>query len=337
MKKIQQIIVLIFFFISSYSVNGRTLDDVKKRGFLKCGVSTELIGFASINDKAEWSGFDVDICRAVASAIFGDSDKVEFTTTTSRSRFPILASGEIDMLARNTTWSFSRDVNLGFEFVGINFYDGQGFLVPKSLEIRSALELDGASICVEIDTTKGFNLTNYFQANEISYKSVMIELNEDAIENYKVGRCDVYSTVITDLALLRSQLSNPSEHIILPEIISREPLGPLVRHGDHEWGDIIRWSLNAMIIAEELGLTKKNIDSHLDSNNKEVLRLIGVEGNFGDMLELDYKWAYNIIKQVGDYGSVFDKNIGPNTFLGLNRGLNALWSQGGILYAPPFK
>ena len=333
----KKLILIFTIFIFAFTVNASTLDDVKNRQYLKCGVSEGLIGFAAPNDKGEWVGFDIDICRAVAAAIFGNSQSVEFITTTSRSRFPILASGEIDLLVRNTTWTFSRDTNLGFEYTGINFYDGQGFMVPKSLGVLNVNDLNGATICVESGSAKEFNLNDFFSKNNIIFNTLFVEIDEDAIENYLAKRCDVYTNFVSELAVLRTKIPTPSNHIILPEIISKEPLGPLVRHGDNGWGDIIRWSLNAMIIAEELGITSENIDEHLESSNHEILRLLGVEGNFGDMLELDYNWAYNIIKQVGNYSSVFDRNLGIDSALRLNRGVNALWTQGGMLYSPPLR
>ena len=334
MKKLILILVVLIISITAYA---NTLDDVKNRGYLICGVSEDILGFASPNDKGIWIGFNVDLCRAVSAAVFGDSNKVEFYSTTSRSRFPILASGEIDLLLKNTTWTFSRDTNLGFEYAGINFYDGQGFMVLKSLGVSNVKELDGATVCIESGSAKEFNLNNYFIKNNIDYNPLFVEIDEEAIENYLVERCDVYTNFITELAVLRTKIPKPSNHIILPEIISKEPLGLLVRHGDSEWGDIVRWSLNVMIIAEEFDINSENVDSHLESTNHEVLRLLGVEGNFGDMLELDYKWSYNIIKQVGNYGSIFEKNIGTDSVLGLKRGLNALWSNGGILYSPPLR
>ena len=333
----KNLILILTILIFAMTLNAKTLDEVKDRGYLICGISENFIGFATFNDKGEWVGFDVDICRAVATAVFGDSNKVEFITTTPRSRFPILASGEIDLLVRNTTWTFSRDTNLGFEYAGINFYDGQGFMVLRSFGIESFRDLDGVTICIESGSVKEFNITNFFKKNNINFKPLFVEIDEDALENYLVGRCDLYTNVISELAALRIKMPNPSNHTILTEIISKEPLGPLVRHGDNEWSDIVRWSLNTLIIAEEFGLTSENVDNHLESNNHEILRLLGVEGNFGDMLELDYNWSYNIIKQVGNYGTVFNNNIGPNTALGLNRGLNELWTKGGILYAPPFR
>jgi len=314
-----------------------TLDDVKAKGYLDCGINTGLIGFAAPDDKGEWMGFDVDMCRAVAVAIFGDATKVKFTPTTGKSRFPTLASGEIDVLSRNTTWTFSRDVQLGFEFVGVNYYDGQGFMVRKDLNVKSAKELSGASICIQTGTTTELNLSDYFKTHGMTFEPIAIETNAEARPAYEKGRCDVYTTDASGLAATRAQMDDPSAHVILPEIISKEPLGPLVRHGDHQWGDVVRWTLNAMIIAEELGITSANVDEMKNSTNPEVQRLVGVSGEYGEMLGLSKDWAYNVIKAVGNYGESFDRNIGPSTAIGLERGLNALWSNGGILYAPPFR
>jgi general L-amino acid transport system substrate-binding protein len=315
-----------------------TLEDVKARGYVKCGVTTGLLGFAAPDDSGKWSGFDVDVCRAVAAAVLGDSSKVEFTTTTGKTRFPTLASGEIDVLARNTTWTFSRDVNLGFEFVGVNYYDGQGFLVPSSLGVTSATQLDGASVCIQTGTTTELNLADFFRINNISYEAIPVETNDESRENLFAGRCDVYTTDASGLAATAAQADNPAYWILLPEIISKEPLGPLVRHGDHVWGDIVRWSLNTMVIAEEKGLTSANVDSMVNStNDPEVLRLTGNEGEYGVMFGLPNNFGYNIIKQVGNYGEVFERNIGSDTPLKLARGLNAPWTDGGILYSPPFR
>tara|TARA_B100000686_G_scaffold346616_1_gene433659 strand:- start:98 stop:1135 length:1038 start_codon:yes stop_codon:yes gene_type:complete len=336
-KRIILPILYSFFFLFFSPIYASTLDTVKSRGYLICGVSENFLGFASLNDEGEWVGFDVDMCRAVAAAIFGDSKKVDFVSTTSRSRFPILASGEIDMLARNTTWTFSRDSNLSFEFVGINFYDGQGFMVRKSLGINKLQELNGSTICLETGSPKEFNVVNYFNKKDIEFKIHQVEIDNDAIENYLAERCDVYTNFISELAVLKTKIPVSSKHKILPFVISKEPLGPLVRHGDNEWADIVRWSLNTLIIAEEYGINSDNLDSFLDSDNHEILRLLGVEGNFGDMLELEYNWAYNIIKQVGNYQIIFDRNIGSNSVLGIERGINALWLDGGILYSPPFR
>lgn len=323
-------------FAASGAVAG-TLDDVKAKGYLDCGVSTGLIGFAAPDDKGEWAGFDVDMCRAVAVAVFGDKSKVKFTPTTGKSRFPTLASGEVDMLARNTTWTFSRDVNLGFEFVGVNYYDGQGFMARTDLGVKSAKELDGATVCIQTGTTTELNLADFFRSNNITYNPLPIETNAEARQGYEAGRCDVYTTDASGLAATRAQMENPADHMVLPEIISKEPLGPLVRHGDHQWGDVVRWTLNTLIIAEELGITSANVDEMKNSNNPEVLRVLGVEGDYGQQLGLSKDWAYNVLKAIGNYAESFDRNIGPDTPIALQRGLNALWTDGGILYAPPFR
>ena len=315
-----------------------TLDDVKARGELICGVTTGLAGFASPDDKGEWAGFDVDVCRAVATAIFGDPKKVKFVPTTGKSRFPALQSGEVDMLARNTTWTFDRDVKLGFEFTGINFYDGQGFMVRKDLGVKSAYELDGASVCVTTGSTTELNLGDFFRANNMSYTPVVYEKADEIRTAYDANRCDVYTTDRSGLAAQRSELSNPDDHVVLPEVISKEPLGPLVQHGDHQWGDVVRWALNVMIIAEELGITSQNVDDmRANSKNPEIRRLLGVEGEYGPRLGLANDWAYNVIKTVGNYAESYERNVGPNTPIGLERGVNALWTDGGILYAPPFR
>lgn len=315
-----------------------TLDDVKARGELICGVTTGLAGFASPDDKGEWAGFDVDVCRAVATAIFGDPKKVKFVPTTGKSRFPALQSGEVDMLARNTTWTFDRDVKLGFEFTGINFYDGQGFMVRKDLGVKSAYELDGASVCVTTGSTTELNLGDFFRANNMSYTPVVYEKADEIRTAYDANRCDVYTTDRSGLAAQRSELSNPDDHVVLPEVISKEPLGPLVQHGDHQWGDVVRWALNVMIIAEELGITSQNVDDmRANSKNPEIRRLLGVEGEYGPRLGLANDWAYNVIKAVGNYAESYERNVGPNTPIGLERGVNALWTDGGILYAPPFR
>ncbi len=322
----------------STGASAGTLDDVKAKGFVQCGVTTGLAGFGAPNDQGEWAGFDVDFCRAMAAAIFGDAAQVKYTPTTSKERFTALQSGEIDVLARNTTWTFSRDVNLGFEFVGVNYYDGQGFMVRKSLGVTSAKELDGASVCIQTGTTTELNLADYFRTNGMSYESVVIETSAEGRGVYEEERCDVYTTDASGLAAQRSTMADPSEHIILPEIISKEPLGPLVRHGDNQWGDIARWTLGAMIVAEELGVTSANAEEMAStSKNPEILRLLGGEGDMGAQLGLPADWAKNIIMQVGNYGESFERNLGTTTPLALERGLNALWTDGGILYAPPMR
>ena len=316
-----------------------TMDDVKARGKLNCGVTTGLVGFAAPDANGEWQGFDVGVCRAVAAAVLGDPKAVEFVPTTGKTRFTALASGEIDMLARNTTWTFSRDVDLKFEFTGINYYDGQGFMAPKDLGVSSAKDLDGATVCIQTGTTTELNLADFFRSNNISYEPVPIETNAEAQQQYLAGACDVYTTDASGLAATRATFEDPSAHVVLPEIVSKEPLGPLVRHGDNDWGDVVRWSLNALIAAEELGVTSANIAelSSAPTNNPEVNRLLGTEGNLGEMLGLDAEWAKRAIMAGGNYGELFEKNIGENTPIGLARGLNAQWKNGGLIYTPPFR
>ena len=324
--------------VAAGAAGAGTLDDVKAKGFVQCGVTTGLAGFAAPDDQGNWKGLDVDVCRAIAAAIFGDATKLKFTPTNAKERFTALQSGEVDLLSRNTTWTFSRDTDLGFDFVGVTYYDGQGFMVRKSLAVSSALELNGASVCVQTGTTTEKNLADYFRSNNLELKSVVFETNEQARQAYDEGRCDAYTTDASGLAAERSVLAKPEEHIILPEIISKEPLGPLVRHGDNNWGDVVRWSLNAMIIGEEFGITQANVDEmKASSQNPEVRRLLGVEGEMGKMIGLPNEWGYNVIKQVGNYGESFERNVGLKTPLALARGLNELWSKGGLLYAPPIR
>ncbi len=319
------------------AASAATLDDVKARGELLCGVSTGVAGFAAKDDSGNWNGVDVDVCKAVAAAVLGDASKVKYVPTTSKERFTALQSGEVDLLSRVTTWTFSRDVKLGFEFSGVNYYDGQGFMVPKSLGVTSALQLDGATVCVQTGTTTELNLADYFRTNNMTYKAVNVETADESVENYVNSACDVYTTDSSALAAQRSGLADPSAHLILPEIISKEPLGPLVRHGDNQWGDVVRWSLNAMVIAEEKGVTKANVDEMKGSNDPEIKRLLGADGDMGAQLGLSADWAYQIVKQVGNYGESFEAHIGVNTAIGLERGLNQLWTKGGILYAPPMR
>ncbi|MBS4010910.1 MAG: amino acid ABC transporter substrate-binding protein, partial [Roseovarius sp.] len=316
-----------------------TLDDVKARGKLNCGVTTGLVGFAAPDANGVWEGFDVAICRAVAAAVLNDGNAVEFVPTTGKTRFTALASGEIDLLARNTTWTFSRDTDLKFDFVGVNYYDGQGFLVPKSLGVSSAKELDGATVCIQTGTTTELNLADFFRANNISYEPVPIETNAEGQQQYLAGACDTYTTDASGLASTRAAFENPSDHVILPEIISKEPLGPLVRHGDNDWGDIVRWTFYALVAAEEMGITSANIGelSAAAGANPEINRILGTEGELGAMIGLDNDWAKRAISVGGNYGEIFEKNIGEKTPIGLARGLNAQWTQGGIMYAPPFR
>ncbi len=315
-----------------------TLDDVKANGVLKCGVSTGLVGFAAPDANGNWEGFDVAICRAVAAAVLGDSEAVQFVPLSSKVRFTALSSGEIDMLARNTTWTFSRDVDLGFTFVGVNYYDGQGFMVRKDLGVASATELDGATICITTGTTTELNLADYFRVNGMSYEPVPIETNAEAQQQYLSGACDVYTTDASALAATRATFENPDEHMLLPEIVSKEPLGPLVREGDEPWGDIVRWTLNALITAEELGVTQANVaEMAKGTDNPEINRMLGSEGDLGGMLGLDSDWAVRVIAAGGNYGELFENNIGETSVIGLSRGLNALWTQGGLIYTPPFR
>ena len=316
-----------------------TLDEIKARGNLICGVSPGVVGFSAPNASGVWEGFDIGVCRAVAAAIFVDPAAVQFTPTTSAVRFTALASGEIDMLSRTTTWTFTRDVDLKFEFAGVNYYDGQGFMVPMDLGVSSAKDLDGATICIQTGTTTELNLADFFRSNNISYEPVPVETNAEAQQQYLAGACDAFTTDASGLASSRSTFEDPDAHVLLPEIISKEPLGPLVRHGDNEWADIVRWTLNALIAAEELGVTSANIDQLASSpgDNPEINRLLGTEGNLGELLGLEADWAVNAIKAGGNYGELFETHLGVNTPIGLARGLNAQWTDGGVLYAPPFR
>jgi len=311
-----------------------TLEAVQKKGFVQCGVNVGLAGFSQPDSRGAWKGLDVDMCRAIAAAVFGDATKVRYTPTTAVQRFPALQSGEVDVLARNTTWTVTRDSSLGFNFVGVNYYDGQGFMVPKKLNVKSAKQLNGATVCVQPGTTTELNLSDYFRANRMTFKPVVIEKLEEVLNAYYAGRCDVYTTDVSGLVSSRGSRPNPADHIILPEVISKEPLGPAVRHGDDRWFDIVKWSLYAMIEAEEMGITSKNIDQQSSSKDPAVQRFIGATGEFGKMLGVDNKWSYNIIKQVGNYGESFEANLIP---LGFERGINQLWTKGGIMYAPPLR
>ena len=316
-----------------------TLDDVKAAGELKCVVTTGLAGFAAPNADGRWEGFDVDFCRAVAAAVLGDGDKVKFVPSTGKTRFTLLNSGEGDILFRNTTETFSRDVDLKLTFLPVNYYDGQGFMVPTALGVTSASELDGASVCIQTGTTTELNLADYFRSNNISYEPVPIETNEEAYTNYVAGRCDVYTTDASGLAATRAKFEDPSAHMVLPEIISKEPLGGAVRHGDDQWADIGKWVVNALIAAEEMGITSANVAelSSAPTNNPGINRILGTEGDMGAMIGLDADWAARAIAAGGNYGEIFDRNIGPNTPLGIARGLNAQWKDGGILYAAPIR
>ena len=316
-----------------------TLDDVKARGELNCVISTGVAGFAAANSEGQWEGFDIDFCRAVAAAVLGDADKVKYVPSTGKTRFTLLNSGEGDILFRNTTETMSRDVDLKLTFLPVNYYDGQGFMIPKAMGVTSATELDGASICIQTGTTTELNLADYFRSNNISYEPVPIETNDEARANYLAGRCDVFTTDASGLAATRSSFENPADHVLLPEIISKEPLAGAVRHGDDEWADVGKWVVNALIAAEELGVTSANAAElgAAAGDNPSINRLLGTEGDFGSMLGLGKTWALDAISQVGNYGEAFERHIGENTPVGLARGLNAQWTDGGILYAAPIR
>ncbi len=325
--------------VAAASVAGAaTLDDVRAKGHVQCGINTGLAGFAFKDDAGEWQGFDVEYCKAVAAAVFGDAGAVKYTNLTGATRFEALKSGEVDVLSRNTTWTYSRDADLKLTFVGVSYYDGQGFIVSKALGVESAHDLEGASVCIQTGTTTELNLADFFRANGMSYEPVPIENNEEARQSFLAGRCDLYTTDRSGLAATRAVLDNPDDYVVLPEIISKEPLGPLVRHGDDEWADIARWTLNALILAEEYGIDSDNIGELAQgTNNPEINRMLGTEGEYGAMLRLDSDWVVNVISSVGNYAEIFDRHIGPDTHIGLARGENASYRDGGILYAPPFR
>lgn len=312
-----------------------TAATVVKKGFVQCGVNTGLAGFSQPDSQGEWRGIDVDLCRAVAAALFGDARKVRYTPLNAQQRFTALQSGEIDVLSRNTSWTMARDAGLGLNFVGVNYYDGQGFMVTKKRNVKTAAQLNGATVCVQPGTTTELNLADYFRSKNMKFKPVVIEKLEEVLNAYFAGRCDVYTTDVSGLIAARaSRAANAADHVILPEVISKEPLGPAVRHGDDHWFDLVKWSLFAMIDAEELGLSSKNIDQQEKSANPVVQRFAGASGEFGKMLGVDKRWAYNIIRQVGNYGESFERNLIP---LGVTRGVNKLWNQGGLMYAPPLR
>ena len=319
------------------SVAAQTLDAVKSRGILNCGANTGLAGFGIPDKQGGWSGLDVDYCRAIAAAIFNDPAKVKFIPTTGQNRFTALQSGDVDVLVRNTTWTLSRDTSLGLNFTGVNYYDGQGFVVRKALKVKSALELSDAAVCVGQGTTTELNLADYFRANKMRLKTVTFASNDDVVKAYEAGRCDAFTTDASGLYAERLRFAKPDEHMVLPEIISKEPLGPAVRHGDDQWFDIVKWVHFAMISAEELAVTSKTVDVALKSENPDVKRLVGTEGNYGEQLGLTKDWAYRIIKHVGNYGESFERNLGEGSPLKIARGVNALWNQGGLQYAPPIR
>jgi general L-amino acid transport system substrate-binding protein len=319
------------------TVASATLDAVKAKGYVQCGVTGGVPGFSAPDANTVWSGLEVDYCRALAAAIFNDPDAVRYTPLTSQERFTALSAGEIDVLSRTTTWTMSRDTQLGISFVGTMFYDGQGFMVRTADGITSALELSGAAICIESGTTTELNAADYFASNNMEFNTVVFVDQDEVVKAYEDGRCDVYTTDSSALAAERSKLANPDDHVILPEIISREPLGPVVRAGDTGWFNLARWTYFSLLEAEELGVTQANVDEMLGSDNPAIKRLLGVEGDFGTPLGLTKDWAYQIVKHLGNYSEIYERHVGPSTPIGLARGLNALWRDGGIQYAPPIR
>jgi general L-amino acid transport system substrate-binding protein len=314
-----------------------TLDQVKGRGALNCGSGTGLAGFGLPDAQGNWTGLDVDMCRAISAAVFNDPTKVKFVSLSAKDRFTALQSGEIDVLSRNTTWTSSRDSSLGLNFAGVNYYDGQGFMVKKSAKIASAKELGGASVCVQQGTTTELNLADYFRANKLELKAVTFATNDETVKAYEGGRCDAFTTDASGLYAERLRMAKMDDHMVLPDIISKEPLGPSVRHGDDQWLDVVKWVHYAMITAEELGVTKANVDEQMKSTNPDVKRLLGTEGKHGEALGLSNDWAFRVIKHVGNYGEVFEKNVGAGSQLKIARGLNNLWTKGGLQYAPPIR
>jgi general L-amino acid transport system substrate-binding protein len=323
--------------LSTQAASAQTLKTVKDRGMLSCGVSQGLPGFSSPDDKGNWTGIDVDICRALATAIFNDPTKIKFVPLSAKDRFTALQSGEVDLLSRNTTWTLSRDTTLGANFAGVTYYDGQGFLVKKSLKVNSALELNSASVCVQTGTTTEQNLADYFKSNNMKYEVIAFGTADETVKAYESGRCDVFTDDTSGLYAERLKLANPADHVVLPEVISKEPLGPMVRHGDDQWFDLVKWTLFAMVDAEELGINSKNVDEMAKSDKPELKRILGTDGNFGESLGVTNDWVVRIVKSVGNYGESFDRNVGAGSKLQIARGLNQLWNKGGIQYAPPIR
>jgi len=338
MKRVGTAIILTMLLACHvHAADSPTLKSVRARGELICGSNGQLAGFGMPDPQGNWTGFDVDFCRAIASTIFGDPTKVKFMALTADNRFTALQSGEVDVLARNSTWTMSRNTTLGIDFVATNFYDGQGFMVHKELKVSSALELNGAAVCVQQGTTTELNLADYFRSHNLSLKTVTFATVDEALKAYNSGRCDAFTTDSSGLYGVRLRLNNPDDNIVLPEIISKEPLSPAVRQGDDMWENVVRWTHHAMLDAEELGVTNANVDGQLKSANPEIRRLLGVEGQFGESLGLTKDWAYRIIKNVGNYSEVFERNVGQGSSLKIERGLNALWTKGGLQYGLPVR
>ena len=334
MKHILFLTILLSF---SHAYAKSTLHEVKKRGHLVCGVTQGTPGFSTPDSKGNWTGFDVDVCRAISSAVFGKPDKVKYVPLSAQARFTALQSGEIDVLSRITTWTLGRDTTQGLNFAPTTFYDGQGFMVRKKDKIKSPKDLAGASVCTQQGTTTELNMADYFRKNRIKFKAVVFENNEEMVKAFVSGRCDSITSDRSSLVSFRTKFKNPRDYILLPDIISKEPLGPSVRHGDDQWFDVVKWSVYALFQGEEFGINSSNVDKTLKSKNPEIKRFLGISPGMGKNLGLNEKWAYNIIKQVGNYGEIFENNVGQKTPLKLKRGMNALWTKGGLLYSPPIR
>jgi general L-amino acid transport system substrate-binding protein len=337
MKRVAFVAAVAAAVFSAGAASAQTLKTVKERGMLSCGVSQGLPGFSAPDDKGNWTGLDVDVCRGIAAAIFDDPTKVKYVPLSAKDRFTALQSGEIDVLSRNTTWTLSRDTSLGVNFTGVIYYDGQGFMVKKALKVNSALELNSASICVQTGTTNEQNVADYFKGNNMKYEVIAFANADEAIKAYESGRCDVFTSDVSQLYAQRLKLTTPADHQVLPEVISKEPLGPLVRHGDDQWFDVVKWTLFAMIDAEELGVTQSNVVEMAKSDKPEMKRVFGSDGNLGEQLGLTKDWVTRIVKAVGNYGESFERNVGAGSKLEIARGLNKLWNKGGIQYAPPIR
>ena len=323
--------------VSAAHAQTRTLDTVRQKGILGCGVSTGVAGFSNPDDKGNWTGFDVDFCRAVSAAIFNDPNKVTYKPLTPKERFTALQSGEVDILSRTTTWTISRDSAMGLAFAGIMYYDGQGFMVKKALGVKSAKELNGATICVQTGTTTELNLSDFFRTNNLQYKPVVFEKADEAIAAYDSGRCDAYTTDASSLYAQRLKMKSPADNIVLPDIISKEPLGPVVRQGDFQWFTLVKWVYYALLNAEELGVTQKNVGQMAGSTNPEIKRLLGAEGDFGKGLGLENDWVVRIVKHMGNFAEIYDRNLGEGSPIKIDRGINKLWNAGGLQYAPPIR
>ncbi|MGA8261603.1 MAG: amino acid ABC transporter substrate-binding protein [Arenicellales bacterium] len=336
LKLIAASTALVLATVAAPAFAGKTFDAVKAKGYVQCGVNTSLPGFSGTDEQGHWKGLDVDVCRAVAAAMFGDASKVKYTPLNAKERFTALQSGEIDMLSRNTTWTLTRDTSLGIVFTGVNYYDGQGFMVKKSLGVKSAKDLGGATVCVQSGTTTELNLADYFRSHNMKFTPVTFDTSDATAKAFDAGRCDVLTSDQSQLYALRITLKDPSSAEVLPDVISKEPLGPSVRQGDTEWFNLVKWSLFAMQDAEGFGITSKNVDEmKKNSTNPNIQRFLGVTGDYGKMLGVSNDWAYNIVKQVGNYAESFDRNVGKDSPLKIARGLNASWKDGGIMYAPP--